>query len=191
MPSRHTPLQRRFSISRRLLRLIACGHLAALALACMTASAQAGTATPDPSPSALRPDPFPIPASRPAAVAPSPGHLDAAVSTRSPIQGQTQPLAQRTVARPASGSEARPRAPQRPPVVRGSRDGAGSHTPRRTIERPKGSFASAVGKANGSARTALRTVSPLELGVAATLLALLALAGFSLAASVVRLEGKG
>ena len=191
MPSRHTPLQRRSWISRRLLRLIACGHLAALALACMTASAQAGTADARPEPERAQTRPVSRPASRPTAVAPS-----GVACGRAGVDTVTD-TGPDTTAGAAYGRQARVRiggaseGAATPAVAGGSRDGAGSHTPRRTIERPKGSFASAVGKANGSARTALRTVSPLELGVAATLLALLALAGFSLAASVVRLEGKG
>ena len=192
MPSRHIPLPRRSWISSRLFRLIAFGQLATLAFVFMTSSAQAATETPDPSPSALRPDPFPVLASRPTAVAPSGVGAVVPVSTQSPIQAQTRPLAQPAVARPTSGSAGPSRPRQRPHVAGGSRPSASSHSPRRTIERPNASLASAVNEAKGSGGpAALGPVSPRVLRIAATLLAVLAVAGFSLAASVVRLESKG
>jgi hypothetical protein len=184
------PLLRRSWIGPGALRLIACGHLVALPLMCMATSAQAGTAAPDPSPAALRPDPFPVPASHPTVVVPTVVRVVMPVSTRPPTPSQTRAPVRPAAAGPG-GPTPRSEKLSRPrgrPQVTGSSQSATSPTPRQAVEQPKATVAGAVNDAKGSP---LGSVSRLALSIAATLLALLAVAGFGLAASVARLEGDG
>jgi hypothetical protein len=187
------PLLGRSWIGPGVPRLIACGHLATLAFMCIATSAPAATAAPDPSPAALRPDPFPFPASHPTVVVPTVVRVATPVSTRSPTPGQTgvpvRPAAA-SPGEPTPRSEKPSRLRERPQVA-GSSQSATSHTPRRAVEQPKVTLVAAANEARGRVPASLGSVSPLALRIAATLLALLAVAGFGLAASAARFEGDG
>jgi len=185
---RHLPLPGSSWNGLRAIGPVACGLFAPLVLVCGATSATAGTATPDPMPGSVAPDPFPPTASRPALPPPVVRVVHVALAGSTALR----PVRTAALVTHAAGrmtSPARPKPKPTAQVVTDARHAARGD-PHRADTASQHTSSPAV--AAGARRVAaLGRVSPLELHVAATLLGVLAVAGFCLAASVGRLSRDG